>query len=500
MTLHLVDRAEAYSNHTAIVVEEGTYTYSDLLRVSGIVATRLLSGRNNLNAGRICILVPPGWDYVVTLWGIWRAGGVAVPMAISHPPAELAYVIEDAKPEAIVAHPTLLDRIGDLAEERGLPVLESSTLSQEIPPCEIPTVQEERPSMILYTSGTTGRPKGVVLTHKNIRSQVESLTVAWGWDREDHILLHLPLHHVHGIVNILLSALWNRCTCEILSQFNAVEVWERLSRRDITLYMAVPTVYHRLIEAWKRADHTTRTAWASGARACRLTVSGSAALPVTTLELWEKMTGQRLLERYGMTEIGMALSNPLDGERRPGYVGNALPGMEVRLVDEANHLVAEGESGLIQVRGPTVFNEYWGHPKETEAAFTTDGWFITGDQAVVETGAYRILGRSSVDILKTGGEKISALEIEGVILTHPEVRECAVVGLPDLDWGDRVCAAIVSEGKDHLLADKLRAFAKKRLAPYKVPKEILIVSELPRNTMGKVTKPEVLKFFKPDTD
>lgn len=500
MTLHLVDRAEAYSNHTAIVVEEGTYTYSDLLRVSGIVATRLLSGRNNLNAGRICILVPPGWDYVVTLWGIWRAGGVAVPMAISHPPAELAYVIEDAKPEAIVAHPTLLDRIGDLAEERGLPVLESSTLSQEIPLCEIPTVQEERPSMILYTSGTTGRPKGVVLTHKNIRSQVESLTVAWGWDREDHILLHLPLHHVHGIVNILLSALWNGGTCEILSQFNAVEVWERLSRRDITLYMAVPTVYHRLIEAWKRADHTTRTAWASGARACRLTVSGSAALPVTTLELWEKMTGQRLLERYGMTEIGMALSNPLDGERRPGYVGNALPGMEVRLVDEANHLVAEGESGLIQVRGPTVFNEYWGHPKETEAAFTTDGWFITGDQAVVETGAYRILGRSSVDILKTGGEKISALEIEGVILTHPEVRECAVVGLPDLDWGDRVCAAIVSEGKDHLLADKLRAFAKKRLAPYKVPKEILIVSELPRNTMGKVTKPEVLKFFKPDTD
>ena len=500
MTLHLVDRAEAYSNHTAIVVEEGTYTYSDLLRVSGIVATRLLSGRNNLNAGRICILVPPGWDYVVTLWGIWRAGGVAVPMAISHPPAELAYVIEDAKPEAIVAHPTLLDRIGDLAEERGLPVLESSTLSQEIPLCEIPTVQEERPSMILYTSGTTGRPKGVVLTHKNIRSQVESLTVAWGWDREDHILLHLPLHHVHGIVNILLSALWNGGTCEIQSQFNAVEVWERLSRRDITLYMAVPTVYHRLIEAWKRADHTTRTAWASGARACRLTVSGSAALPVTTLELWEEMTGQRLLERYGMTEIGMALSNPLDGERRPGYVGNALPGMEVRLVDEANHLVAEGESGLIQVRGPTVFNEYWGHPKETEAAFTTDGWFITGDQAVVETGAYRILGRSSVDILKTGGEKISALEIEGVILTHPEVRECAVVGLPDLDWGDRVCAAIVSEGKDHLLADKLRAFAKKRLAPYKVPKEILIVSELPRNTMGKVTKPEVLKFFKPDAD
>jgi malonyl-CoA/methylmalonyl-CoA synthetase len=199
-----------------------------------------------------------------------------------------------------------------------------------------------------------------------------------------------------------------------------------------------------------------------------------------------------------MTEIGMALSNPLDGERRPGYVGKALPGIEVRLVDEADHLVAEGEPGLIQVRGATVFNEYWRHPKETEAAFTTDGWFITGDQAVVEAGAYRILGRSSVDILKTGGEKISALEIEGVMLTHSGVRECAVVGVPDVDWGDRVCAAIVSEDKDGLLADELLAFAQKRLAPYKVPKEILIVSELPRNTMGKVTKPEVLKFFKSD--
>jgi malonyl-CoA/methylmalonyl-CoA synthetase len=199
-----------------------------------------------------------------------------------------------------------------------------------------------------------------------------------------------------------------------------------------------------------------------------------------------------------MTEIGMALSNPLDGERRPGYVGKALPGIEVRLVDEADHLVAEGEPGLIQVRGATVFNEYWRQPKETEAAFTTDGWFITGDQAVVEAGAYRILGRSSVDILKTGGEKISALEIEGVMLTHSGVRECAVVGVPDVDWGDRVCAAIVSEDKDGLLADELLAFAQKRLAPYKVPKEILIVSELPRNTMGKVTKPEVLKFFKSD--
>jgi malonyl-CoA/methylmalonyl-CoA synthetase len=210
------------------------------------------------------------------------------------------------------------------------------------------------------------------------------------------------------------------------------------------------------------------------------------------------MTGQRLLERYGMTEIGMALSNPLEGERRAGYVGNPLPGVEVRLVDEADYPVAEGSTGLIQVRGATVFKEYWHQPEETEAAFTNDGWFRTGDQAVVETGAYRILGRSSVDILKTGGEKISALEIEEVMLTYPGVRECAVVGVPDVDWGDRICAAIVPEGSDALLAHELRAFAKERLATYKVPKEIIIVAELPRNAMGKVTKPAVLKFFNPD--
>lgn len=498
MTLRLVNRAKDYSGRTAIVVEENAYTYADLLRVSGIIATKLLTGRKNLNANRICILVPPGWDYVVSLWGIWRAGGVAVPMAISHPPAELAHIIEDAEPEAIIAHPALFSRISDLAEKYELPVLKTPFVTEDPLAVEIPAVDEGDPSMILYTSGTTGRPKGVVLTHENISSQIESLSIAWGWNEHDHILLHLPLHHLHGIANVLLSALWNGSACEILPQFTPIDVWERLSRGHITLYMAVPTVYNRLIQAWDHADADTQACWSMGAKVCRLMVSGSAALPVTTLKRWEEITDQCLLERYGMTEIGMALSNPLDSERRAGYVGNPLPGVDVRLVDEDNCRVAENQPGLVEVRGPTVFKKYWRNPKETKAAFTTDGWFRTGDQAVVEAGAYRILGRSSIDILKTGGEKISALEIEGVMLTHPGVRECAVVGVPDVDWGDRVCAAIVSEEKDNLLADELRIFAKERLAPYKVPKEIVMVSELPRNAMGKVTKPAVLKFFTSD--
>jgi malonyl-CoA/methylmalonyl-CoA synthetase len=258
--------------------------------------------------------------------------------------------------------------------------------------------------------------------------------------------------------------------------------------------MAVPTVYRRLIEAWADADAATRDAWSEGARACRLMVSGSAALPVPTLERWREITGHTLLERYGMTEIGMALSNPLHGQRRPGFVGTPLPGVEVRLVDDDGRPADAGTPGQIQVRGSTVFPEYWRRPEDTRAAFDADGWFTTGDQAVVEDGAYRILGRRSVDILKSGGEKISALEIEDVLRSHPEVRDCAVVGVPDPAWGDRVCAAVVATAPT-LGAEELRGFARERLAPYKVPKDFLLVADLPRNAMGKVTKPAVRDLF-----
>ena len=300
---------------------------------------------------------------------------------------------------------------------------------------------------------------------------------------------------MHGIVNVLTSALWNGATCEILPRFHAVDVWERLARGEVTLYMAVPTVYRRLISAWEDTDPETRSAWSDGAQACRLMVSGSAALPAPTLERWEEITGQRLLERYGMTEIGMGLSNPLEGERRAGHVGTPLPGVAVRLVDDAGEPLDDGQAGHVQVRGPTVFEAYWRKPTETQTAFTEDGWFRTGDQAVVEEGSYRLLGRSSVDILKTGGEKISALEIEEVLRALEGVSDCAVVGVPDADWGDRVCAAVVPAGSPRISANTIRRFARDRLAPYKVPKDIVIVSALPRNAMGKVTKLAVRELF-----
>ncbi len=349
--------------------------------------------------------------------------------------------------------------------------------------------------MILYTSGTTSRPKGVVMTHATIEAQVTTLVRAWAWSEQDRILLTLPLNHVHGIINVLTCALWAGAICEMLPRFDADAVWTRIASGEVTLFMGVPTMYAKLIAAWEAADPGRRRAMSDGCSAVRLMVSGSAPLPVIILEKWRRISGHVLLERYGMTEIGMALSNPLEGERRPGSVGHPLPGIEVRLVDEAGRPVGPGTAGEIEVRGPGVFREYWGRPDATAQAFR-DGWFRTGDMAVVEDEAWRILGRTSVDIIKSGGYKISALEVEEVLRTHPAVAECAVVGVDDPEWGERVCAAVVLAPGRTAAADQLRAWARDRLAVYKVPTRCLIVRELPRNSLGKVTKAPLKALFK----
>jgi malonyl-CoA/methylmalonyl-CoA synthetase len=223
-------------------------------------------------------------------------------------------------------------------------------------------------------------------------------------------------------------------------------------------------------------------------------VSGSAALPVPTLEAWRAISRHTLLERYGMTEIGMALSNPYRGERVPGHVGQPLPGVDLRLVDDHGQPVAPGAPGEIEVRGPSVFLEYWERPDATRDAFR-DGWFRTGDVALQEQGGYRILGRTSVDIIKTGGYKVSALEIEDVLRTHEDIRECAVVGVEDPQWGERVAACVVLRSGASLSLGDLRAWAKERVAPYKAPAALVVVDALPRNALGKVRKPDVKVLF-----
>jgi malonyl-CoA/methylmalonyl-CoA synthetase len=227
----------------------------------------------------------------------------------------------------------------------------------------------------------------------------------------------------------------------------------------------------------------------------RLMVSGSAALPVSTMLRWKEISGHTLLERYGMTEIGMALSNPLCGNRVSGSVGKPLPGVEVQLSGEDGKPVSPGTAGEIEVRGPGVFKEYWGKPEATRAAFR-DGWFRTGDTAVIENGIYRILGRTSIDILKTGGHKVSALEIEDVLRRHPAVAECAVVGVPDAEWGERVGAAVVLNDVQVLDLPSLRSWALQLMAVHKVPSRLLVLDALPRNAMGKVVKPLVVELFK----
>jgi malonyl-CoA/methylmalonyl-CoA synthetase len=363
----------------------------------------------------------------------------------------------------------------------------------------LPDVEPFRRALILYTSGTTGRPKGVVSTHGGLTAQIEMLVEAWGWTSQDRILHVLPLHHTHGIVNALLCALWCGATCEMLPRFDAGVVWERLSSGEITLFMAVPTIYVKLIAEWEAGSARQRAVLSKGAGDLRLMVSGSAALPTAAFEKWLEITGHELLERYGMTEIGMAISNPLHGERRPGYVGMPLPGISVRLVDDDGApITEEGEPGRIQVRGPSLFLEYWKRLEDTRAAYQ-DAWFDTGDEGTVEGGYYRILGRSSVDIIKTGGYKVSALEIENVLRHHPAISDCAVVGVPDPEWGERVCLAVVpaaDEAREPIeLLTELKAWAEQRLASYKVPRDLRTVATLPRNAMGKVKKPEVRRMF-----
>lgn len=490
----LVHQARQHPDRTAILDESTRFSYRDLLRASAGVAGRLLRGTADLEEKRVAFLLPPGFSHVAIQWGIWRAGGIAVPLCTAHPPPEWEYVIRDSGAYLVVVHQSLAERIRPVARRCDVALMDDASGEPDSASVRLPSIPPSRRAMIVYTSGTTSRPKGVVSTHGNLAAQIETLVRAWGWQPQDHILHVLPLHHVHGIVNVLCCALWSGATCEMLPGFQAGEVWKRFVRSPLTLFMAVPTVYSMLITAWEASPASRRKTWSQACSRMRLMVSGSAALPVPVLQKWQQISGHRLLERYGMTEIGMALSNPLQGERRAGYVGTPLPGVEVRLVNEQGKPVESGTPGEIQVRGPGVFGEYWRRPEETRAAFM-DGWFRTGDVAVVEQGSYRILGRRSVDIIKTGGYKVSALEIEEVLLTHPDIAECAVVALPDSQWGECVAAALVPRSGRSPSPERLRLWAKARLAVYKAPQRFLQMDSLPRNLMGKVNKQELAKLF-----
>ena len=492
--LSLIDRAQQFAPRTALTVGNQTYTYSDLLAASSQVAAALLAGQADLHEARVAFMVPNGLEYVAVQWGIWRAGGVAVPLSSAAAVPEIEYALQDADVSVVVVPQSLSSKFAATLAPLGRRLLTLET-ALSATASTLPQVAANRRAMILYTSGTTSKPKGVVTTHQTIAAQIESLVTAWAWQPDDCLPLFLPLHHIHGIINILSCALWSGATVDVFPRFDSAPILQQVAVQKYTLFMAVPTIYVKLIEALQAADDETKARYVSGFSSMRLMVSGSAALPAQIHETWTRLTGQKLLERYGMTEIGMALSNPLHGERRPGAVGVPLPGVEVRLMGEEGQVItAEDTPGEIQVRGPGVFQEYWNKPQITADSFQ-DGWFQTGDMAVLERGYFRILGRMSVDIIKSGGYKLSALEIEASLCEHPLILECAVVGLADETWGETVAAAVVLQPGTTLDCDTLRDWARERLSPYKLPKRLLVLSSLPRNALGKVTKPAVSALF-----
>ncbi|MES2477062.1 MAG: acyl-CoA synthetase [Verrucomicrobiota bacterium] len=486
----LISRARLHGNRPAIRDNDRVFTYAELLDASAGIAATLLGGREDLKEARVAFMAPAGFEYTAIQWGIWRAGGIAVPLSVHATPPELEHLLGDSCAEILVATREHAPR---LAKHDGKLVLADEAIHGAMG--DLPEIPAGRRAMILYTSGTTSKPKGVVITHQNFQAQIEALVGAWDWRADDRIPLFLPLHHIHGIVNVLGCALWSGALVEAFPRFDVEVVLPRVAEGAYTVFMAVPTIYAKLTILLEN-DLPRQEAVIRGFSELRLMVSGSAALPASLHRRWAGLTGQVLLERYGMTETGMMISNPLHGERRSGAVGQPLPGVEIRLRGEGGEtLIRDGEPGEIQARGPGIFCEYWQQPEATAASFE-EGWFRTGDMAVMEQGYYRILGRLSVDIIKSGGYKLSALEIEAALLEHPAILECAVVGLEDDTWGETVAvAAVLDSSCEVLLLEDLQQWGKDRLSSYKLPRRLRIVDSLPRNAMGKVAKREVAQLF-----
>jgi len=491
--LQLIQNATNYTNRIAICSNQTNYSYQELLEKSAQVAATLLDGKEDLEEERIAFLVTPSYDYVALQWGIWRAGGIAVPLCTKHPFSSIEYVINDTAASTIICSTDYEELLAPF-KKRDIRFLKIEEIGNSR--SSLPNVDASRRAMILYTSGTTGSPKGVVSTHQNIEAQINSLVTSWEWSKDDHILNILPLHHVHGIINILSCALWTGACCEFLPKFDAAKVFEVFKQGKVNLFMAVPTIYYKLIAKFEQSATDEQQLISTKLNKFRLMVSGSAALPISVLEKWRTISGHTLLERYGMTEMGMAISNPYNEERRPGHIGKPLAGVSIRIANEQGEILPEKQSGEIQVKGPNVFKEYWGKREATQKTFTPDGWLKTGDIALLDDGYYRILGRNSVDIIKSGGYKISALEIEEVLRTYPNIKDCGVVGVPNEEWGEIVAASLILDNTSASIdVPALQTWLKDQLPSYQIPRQYLIQDDLPRNVMGKVTKKALVALF-----
>ncbi|CAO1946067.1 unnamed protein product [Urochloa humidicola] len=495
------------------------------------------NGTGLLHGARVGIVAKPSPEFVAGVFGTWLSGGVAVPLALSYPEAELLHVMNDSDISMVLStkeHHDIMKNISIkcsaccslLPSVTGVP---SEINPQEPSSNEVTSsvsnliteinssnkIKGDDPALVLYTSGTTGKPKGVVHTHKGILSQVQILSEAWGYRSEDQFLHCLPLHHVHGLFNALFAPLYSGSVVEFIPKFSVSGIWQRwresypkdASKTDeaITVFTGVPTMYTRLLQGYDSMDPDQQSTSSYAAKQLRLMMCGSSALPSPLMKRWEEVTGHRLLERYGMTEFVMALSNPLNGIRKEGTVGKPLPRVEAKIIMEDGTETTTGV-GELCIRSPSLFKEYWKRPEVTAESFIEGGFFKTGDTVTLdEDGYFIILGRTNADIMKVGGYKLSALEIEAVLLEHDTVLECAVLGLSDEAYGEVICAIIVpkedakkmaeQDSKPALTLEALTSWSKDKLAPYKIPTRLYLWDSLPRNAMGKVNKKELKKLL-----
>lgn len=475
----------------AVETDNGlAYSWRDLERGTAMLANLLASLKLEEGA-RIAVQVEKSVEAMMLYLATLRAGYVFLPLNTAYQKAEIEYFVGNAKPAVVVSTPANFGWVSKIAFQAGTrhafslgddrtgTLLERAARQDD----SHQVVQRGADDLaaILYTSGTTGRSKGAMLTHGNLLSNAQVLKDYWGWQQGDVLIHALPIFHVHGLFVALHGALLNGSKMLWFAKFDPKQVIERMP--EATVFMGVPTLYTRLL-AEARLNKVV-------ARNMRLFVSGSAPLLAETFAEWKERTGHAILERYGMSETVMLTSNPYresDGERRGGTVGFPLPGVSLRVRDDGGQDLPAGEIGGIQVKGPSVFKGYWQMPEKTKEEFTADGWFKTGDVGKVdERGYVTIVGRSK-DLIISGGYNVYPAEIEGYLNDMPGVAESAVVGVPHPDFGEVGVAIVVPKPGAEVDGEKLVTTLKSQLANFKIPKRCFVVRELPRNTMGKVQK------------
>lgn len=493
----LVENCRRLSDKVAIEMlgpDETAVTYGELEQ-NVQRSIRYLQLKGVQEGDRVALQLPKGLPFIYLHIAIMRLGAVSLPLNPGYPPRELAYFLDDAEVELFLAHDDNRDTVDGIRAQlpqlaevvylsgpggNSLNLLLEGTESSDdqLPP--IPT-DRDRTALMIYTSGTTGRPKGAMITHGNLTANIDALHEAWGW-QEDDVLLHvLPIFHVHGLVVALHGALNAGATALLMPKFEPVTALKTLVERQCTVFMAVPTIHRMLLEAPNGSGYDLSH--------MRLLTSGSDRLPDDVFKAFQETFGHTLLERYGMTETGMNLSNPLSGERRVGSVGLPLPGVEARIVDpETGEQLRDGEVGEVQIRGPHVCKGYWRQPDKTAEAFTEDGWLKTGDLGLREPDGYFTLKGRSKDLIISGGLNVYPPEVELVLADHPAVAASAVIGCPDAKWGERVTAVIVPIDGAAPSDEEIIAYCRDKLAAYKAPKEIIFVEAMPRNALGKVQK------------